>query len=365
MFTTPRAISKTIGTAVSTLAVLSLAGNCAFAQPADISKQVDKIFTPLVTSKQIPGVAVAVISGGKVLYKKGYGVTDLSEKSPMTTDAVFDLASVSKQFTATSVLMLAQQGKLSLQDDIAKYLPELKDDDAPKPIRIIDMLHMVSGLASYQNAIDTYQGKTNKDALKAVAELPLSFPTGSKYEYSNTDYSLLAILVSRVAKKPFGTFVKENIFTPCGMESSFVLEKPVECAERVTGYKKEGAKWVEDCDDTPGFVGDGSAFSTIDDLIKYDLALRSGKLLNAESMKVLTTSGKLNNGSLTAYGCGWNVTDDHGHKLTWHDGSWNGTSTYFARFQDKPTSIIVLVNAVEQSADDMGDKVADILFPQE
>ena len=221
MFTTPRAISKTIGTAVSTVAALSLAGNCAFAQPADISKQVDKIFTPLVTSKQIPGVAVAVISGGKVLYKKGYGVTDLSEKSPMTTDAVFDLASVSKQFTATY------------------------------------------------------------------------------------------------------------------------------------------------CDDTPGFVGDGSAFSTIDDLIKYDLALRSGKLLNAESMKVLTTSGKLNNGSLTAYGCGWNVTDDHGHKLTWHDGSWNGTSTYFARFQDKPTSIIVLVNAVEQSADDMGDKVADILFPQE
>ncbi len=344
--------------------MLVLVGQPVVAQPTSFGAAVDQIFERAVRAR-IPGAAVGVLDGGKVLYKKGYGWADVAAKRPMTTDALFDLASCSKQFTATAILILAQRGKLSLTDDARKYLPELKEHNPKRPIRIADMLHMVSGLPSYEDLLDNWEGKTNIDALKALSPRALNFPTGSKYRYSNTEYCLLATVVSRASGQTFGNFLSKEIFQPCGMKDSFVLEQPVSNPKRVTGYRKAGKGWKLDRDDYPGIVGDGSIFSSVDDLILFDQAMRAGKLLNPEMYKMAVTSGKLDNGKATDYGFGWNVeSEDHGHALAWHSGAWNGTATCFGRFIDSGVSIIVLINCTDAQASDFADKVADIVFPQ-
>ncbi len=306
-----------------------------------------------------PGAMVAVVVDGEVAFRGSAGLADVEAKRAFTPETTFDLASCTKQFTAMAVLMLAERGSLSLEDDIRKYLPEFPE--RTHPIRVIDLLHMTAGPADYMDLVESFDGVRNVDIVKLVAPAKLRFPTGTKYEYSNTDYNLLGTIVERASGKTYGEFLEAAIFRPTGMAHSAVLEREgQEIAHRATGYTRKEKEWEVSRDDTPGIVGDGSMFSTVDDLALWDRALRKGKLVEPETLEIAFTSGKLDSGEETGYGCGWEVGVEAGHRWAWHNGGWDGTATYVARQLDGTVSVIVLSNDEGLDTGALGDKLAKI-----
>lgn len=305
-----------------------------------------------------PGVAVAVVANGTVVVTATRGVADLNRRSSLTTRAVFDLASVSKQFTAMAVMLLAEQGKLALEDDARKFLPELPVFNRARPITVADLLHMVSGLADYLSLVDSTDGVTNEDVLQLVARSKLQFPTGTRYVYSNTDYEMLALIVKRVSGRTYGAYLQAAIFGPLGMSSSVVLERERQVIPgRVTGYVRKRGAWQVDQNDTPTLVGDGNVFSSVEDLALWDRALRRHTLVSASMTQKAFTSGVLNSGKATDYSFGWMIDRAGPRGQVSHDGAWNGTSTYIVRDLGNGYTVIALSNITDFDIAALGDRV--------
>jgi CubicO group peptidase (beta-lactamase class C family) len=311
------------------------------------SKQVDELVAKYV-SDETPGCAVLVVKGGEVLHKKGYGLANLEHKVAITSETVFDLASVSKQFTATAVMILADRGDLALDDDIRKTLPEMPEHSKERPIRIADLLHQVSGLKDYLGLLDQVKGDpdklTNEGALKLIAEQKLDFPTGSKWAYSNSNYCLLSTIVARVSKKKFGDFLKAEIFDPLGMKGAAVFDDARKVIpRRAYGYGKRGKGWTVQHSDL-ATTGDGAILLSLEDFVLWDKALREGKLVKAETLKLAWTAGKLDDGKSHAYGFGWGVGRADDKLVIDHSGGWAGAATWIGRWVDEGLTVVVLSN---------------------
>ena len=313
-----------------------------------------------------PGLAVMVIQPGRLLFKKGYGLASLRDKETITPRTMFELASVSKSFTATAVLMLHDRKKLSVYDDVRKYIPELPEYRAGHPIRLSDLLQHVSGLPDYlefENVPSRHKGYTvNADYVSLFAKrqvkFPLDFPTGQKYEYNNTNYMLLAVVVERVSRKSFGTFLHDEVFVPVGMPHSFVYENPAAIPQLSTtghthalGYEK-GKKqaWKESWGTRPAreesclTVGDGGLWTNLDDMAAWDAALREGKLLKPETMRLALTPSKTRDGETNDYGFGWSIYPGNSGRMNGygHEGTWGGfeTSYYHYLLADRTTVLL-------------------------
>lgn len=327
------------------------------------SKRIDK----LARSKLLavgPGLAVLVVNEGEIEHAKGYGFADIEAARPITTRTPFDLASVSKQFTAMAVMILAERHKLKLGDDVRKLLPELPVFDEDRPIRIVDLLHHTSGLTDYMElwtGSDAEFAKLpNSGVLRLAARSKLSHDTGTKYEYSNTNYALLAVIVERAAKLPFAKFQAQEIFKPLGMRDSLVYDGSVPLPTSVPcGYKRTDDE-VERVSSPSVIVGDGNQFSSIEDLAKWDLALRSHKLVSAAMQLRAYTGGKLDDGEPHGYGFGWVEGDDEDHPSVSHDGSWAGTATYICRYIKDDLTIALLSNDDEFDVAELGDELAEL-----
>jgi CubicO group peptidase (beta-lactamase class C family) len=321
--------------------------------------QIDAIMLKSIPADEaMPGAMVLVARNGKILFTGSYGLANVEKKTPFDENSVFDLASNSKQFTAVAVLMLVEHGKMSLDDDIHKYLPEIPPS-LGRPIKVADVLHMVEGFHSYMDWFDNLEAARNEDIAKEAAKHKLDFPVGSKYEYSNTAYALLALVVQRVAREPFPKFMRDEIFKPLGMNHTVILDDPrMTIPDRVQGYtttkKTKGFKLARD--DTRIF-GDGQVFTTAQDLLLWDKALREGTLLKPETLKIAYTEGKLDNGKGTEYGMGFGTSDELGKKWVWHTGSWTGTATYSARCLDDGLFVVVLSNNEKFNAEGHGTRI--------
>ena len=306
-----------------------------------------------------PGIAVLAMRPGRVLLMEGYGLSDLAAKESITACTRFELASVSKSFTATAVLILQERGLLSIDDDVRKFIPELPRY-ANGPLRIRDMLHQVSGLTDYL-ALESVpkRNKTywvNTDYLAALGKAPLDFPIGQKYEYNNTNYMLMAIVIERAAKKPFGDVLRDEIFVPAGMKNTFVYSGPASIpanaappCNNAVGYEKEKGKWVASWGFPPGHkqpehleVGDGAIWSNLEDMAKWDAAWRTNKLLKPASMKLALTGSKANK----SYGLGWHLYhEDDGPLYGYgHDGYWEGFNTMYYNYLTSNHSVVLLSN---------------------
>ena len=213
---------------------------------------IDKLVEANGINASEPGVAVLIHQPGKLLFQKGYGMANLKAEKPITPRTMFELASVSKTFTATAVLILHDRGKLSIQDDVRSHLPELPEYEKRHPIRIRDLLQHTSGLPDYmdfENVPSRHKAFwVNDDYLDLFAkrrdQFPLVFPTGEKYVYNNTNYLLLASIIERVGKRSFGRFLRDEVFTPAGMEHSFIYEGPRAIPDNPPGYAKAvGYTW--------------------------------------------------------------------------------------------------------------------------
>ena len=326
------------------------------------SAQVDALFAPFTDGVQ-PGAAVMVIENGEIVHRAGYGYANLEERTPIGADTAFRLASVSKQFTAMAVMLLAGEGRLAYDDPVSRYLPPL----SPYPgVTFRHLMTHTGGLPEYYDVIDTSGGMpSNADALALLGTMGGAvFAPGERYEYSNPGYDMLASLVAQVAGKDFPAFMRERIFAPLGMRNTLVHDhtRP-EVRHRATGYApaETGEGFVpDDQDPLNGIVGSGGVYSTLNDLYRWDQALYGESLVGRAALEEAFSRARLNDGTSVDYGFGWRVEDHDGHLRVRHGGSWVGFRTHIARCPQQRFTVIILSNRADLDPEQYVDRIAAI-----
>ena len=363
----------------SRLAVaLLLACSCsAVALQAQVSsRQIDAIFASLKSSKA-PGAAVLVIHNGKPMFRRGYGVTDLRTPHPIDEHTNFRLASFTKQFTATAVMLLARDGKLHYDEYLTDFFPEFPGYG--KSITVRNLLNHTSGLPDYEDILMKQYPDTPEERIPQILDAGVlklleqqtsgRFSPGSRWEYSNSGYAVLAMIVEKVSGKSFGEFLQERIFTPLEMTNTLAYEKGKnEVPHRAYGHSKDDGAWREtDQSPTSAVLGDGGIYSSLDDLEKWDRALRQHTLLSENEVRpaltrVQPTEGpaKSPEGQPVSYGFGWFLDPYQGHKRMWHDGNTIGFRTTIQRFPDNKLTIIVLANRADLDPQALALRVANV-----
>lgn len=312
----------------------------------DKSAQVDALLAQY-TREGEPGAAVLVIKGGKIVHKKGYGLADLENKTPIGLETAFDLASVSKQFTAMAIMMLVERGKLGYDDKLSKFFPELPP--YAKAMSVRHLLNHTSGLPDVLTPDMHRSGyqPASKDLVPLlVGRTEAVFAPGDRFQYNNTGYVLLALIVEKASGKPFPLFMKENIFEPLGMSRTQVWDetKPV-ISNRAIPYAREAGSFQSLPFGSDIYIfGAKGVVTTADDMYKWDQALYTDKLVKAATLKEAFIPAKLNNSQESYYGYGWNIGQDRGLNLFRHDGGYLGFRTIIARYPDQQFTVIILSN---------------------
>jgi CubicO group peptidase (beta-lactamase class C family) len=356
--------------AVAALVFWSVRGD-AFANSAP-AKKVDELFAAW-SKPDHPGCAVGVLRDGKMLYSHGYGLADIEHDAAITPATVFHVASVSKQFTAMAIHLLAQDGKLSLDDDVRKYLPELHDFG--RTITIRHLLHHTSGLRDQWDLLLLAGWRmgdviTEQDILDLVwRQKELNFAPGAEHQYSNTGYTLLAVIVHRVSGKTLREFTDERMFKPLGMTHTHFHEQ---YGSLVQG---RAYSYIPLPDAGPGKyrsialsysnVGATSLFTTVEDLARWEENFHTGQVGGKALLGSMQMKGVLNDGSEIAYASGLMIGDYRGLKIVEHSGGDAGFRTQLLRFPDQHFSAIVLCNAGEANPWLLSRNVADIYLAAE
>jgi CubicO group peptidase (beta-lactamase class C family) len=352
--------------------------------------RVDAIFSALKSSNA-PGAALLVIRDGRPVFRRGYGVTDLRTLRPIDSKTNFRLASFTKQFTAAAIMLLARDGKLHYDDHLTDFFPEFPAYG--KSISVRNLLNHTSGLPDYEDILMKQHPDTPPEEVPQILDAGVlrlleqqtsaKFAPGSKWEYSNSGYAVLAMIVEKVSGKSFGQFLQERIFTPLKMKNTLAYEKGKnEVPHRAYGHSKLGQSesgqtelrqtekdaWREtDQSPTSAVLGDGGIYSSLDDLAKWDRALRNCTLLSEAEMQPALTPARptdgpatLPDGQAVSYGYGWFLDPYQGHKRMWHDGETIGFRTTIQRFPNDKMTIIVLANRTDINPEELALKVADL-----
>ena len=328
-------------------------------------KVVDELFHDFDRANS-PGAAVIVIKEGKPLFAKGYGLAELEKKIPCTTNTNFRLASVTKQFTAMAVLILAEQGKLSLEDLLPKFFPEFPE--YAKAITLRNLLTHTSGLTDYEDHIP--QGTTiplsDRDVLFILRhQSKADFAPGAQFHYNNSAYALLALIVESVSGKTFPAFVKEKIFNPLGMTNSIAYVAGLSCVpNRAYGYVNGISGWeLSDQSVTSAVLGDGGIYSSVADLFKWDLALYTENIISLKMLAgAFTAHSSQSDFKGSGYGYGWYVGNLRDTEHIWHYGSTCGFSTRVERFPGRRLSVIVLTNRRNAEISPIVEKLVELFW---
>lgn len=341
------------------------------------SKQIDAVFASLKSSGA-PGAAVLVVRNEKPVFRQGYGVTDLHSLHPIDAKTNFRLASFTKQFTAMCIMLLVHDGKLHYDDHLTDIFPEFPAYG--KSITIRNLLNHTSGLPDYEDILMKQYPNTPEEKIPQILDAGVlklleqqssgKFPPGTKWEYSNSGYATLAMIVEKVSGKPFGQFLHERIFAPLNMANTLAYEKGKnEVPDRAYGHSKSDKGLQEtDQSSTSAVLGDGGIYSSIDDLAKWDRALREHILLGEAEMQPALTPVHVTNGLPTSeghnvsYGFGWFLDPYKSHRRMWHDGETIGFRTTIQRFPDDNLTVIVLANRSDVNPEELALKVADLYF---
>ena len=338
------------------LCSLAVAAPSPTPRPALTAEQlvaIDAFVQSEMAQMQIPGVAVGVFSRGEMLLAKGYGLANVELNVPVKPETLFQSASIGKQFVATAIMMLVEQGRVSLDDSITKYFP-----DAPtswKPILVENLLSHTSGLAEYgtherigpSGPFYLRLDFTEDQLLKKIEALPIENPPGVNWAYRNTNYVLLGFLIHKVTGQSYGDYLKEHIFEPLGMTSTRIISDSAIIKNRAAGYQWRGELQNQDwVSPTFNSTGDGSLYFNLPDLAKWDNALYSTRLLTQASLSRMWTVFPLSDGRPNPgpYGFGWFITAQNGHRLVSHPGSALGFTCHIARYLDDSLTVVVLTN---------------------
>ena len=302
---------------------------------------VDAFVAAEMARMRIPGVALAVVRAGKVVKAKGYGLADVERNEPVTPETIFKIGSVSKQFLATGIMLLAQDGKLSVDDPVSKHLAGTPE--AWRPITLRHFLTHTSGVQREGPAFRPLVVQPDSVVVQSAYAQPLQFTTGSKYQYCNVCYFALADIIARVSGTPWDLFLTQRVFAPQGMSSTRTTTiDPVPRSAK--GYVWRDARYHV----APNFTAlrpSGAFLSTVLDLAKWDAALYREDVLTRSSREAMWTPVRLNDTSTHGYGFGWALDSLDGHRAVSHGGSLPGFRAEMARFPDDSLTVIVLTNA--------------------
>jgi len=312
---------------------------------------VDDYVAAEMRDQHIPGLALAVLRDGKPLYVGSYGVATLEHPVPATPDTLFQLGSVGKQFTSTAVMLLAREHRLELDDPLSKYLPEIPP--GWRAVTLRDMLKHQSGIAQLtppeRDLLDLHHDYTEEEYIRLATSLPLDFEPGTDASYSDTAYVLLGIVIDRITGGFYGDLLADRVFRPLGMTRTRIISDIDIIPDRASGYEVgasgalQNQGWV-----APALnrTADGSLYSTVLDLAKWDQALWAGTVLTHDELARAWTIDALKDGGspLLHYGYGWEINSLRGHPVIEYDGNWAGFQSAMARYEDRHLTVVVLTN---------------------
>lgn len=326
---------------------------------------IDSLVERTMQRHRVPGLALAVIQRGTVLLAKGYGVAELEHRTPVTDETMFQSGSMGKQFTSAGVMALVEDGSLDLEASIRRYLPGTPA--SWEPIRIRHLLNHSSGLPDYtSDGFDYRRDYTDDELLGMAAGLPLEFAAGTRWNYSNTGYVVLGIIIARVTGKPYHEFLRQRIFSPAGMPTIRVITESAVVRHRARGYIPvpdgwEHASWVAPLLNT---TADGSMLLSLRDMVAWNEVVRSRKVLRPDSWARILAPMTLNSGRPYPYGFGWFVSEAGGAPLHEHGGTWQGFVTQFSRYTGDDLGVVVLSNARTPAPATLATEVATLINPR-
>jgi len=312
--------------------------------------------------QHIPGVAVLVSRNGKIVRAEGFGLANVELSVQVKPETVFQSGSMGKQFTATAVMMLVEEGKVGLDDPLTKYFA-----DTPaswQTVTVRELLSHTGGFGDYPDKFNFRKDWTEDELLKMAEAIPLAYTPGTQWEYSNLGFLTLGILIHRVTGEFYGDFLRERIFHPLGMQTTRIISEADIIPNRAAGYRLvkgelKNQEWVAPLVNT---TADGSLYFSILDLAKWDAVLYTEKLLKRSSLDQMWTPVKLKNGqpNKESYGFGWFVGERHGHRVISHDGAWQGFETTIARYVNDQLTVVVLANLAGSKPGEIAEHVADM-----
>lgn len=345
-------------------------------------QKLDALFSS-VTKPGEPGLAAIVRDHGKTVFEHGYGVRDLKSQTAIDGKTNFRLASVTKQFTAMCVMMLVREGKLRYDETLSEVFPDFPSYG--KSVTIGNLLTHTSGLIDYEGILEKQYPNTPLERIPQIKDAGVlalmnqqtgtKFPPGTKWEYSNSGYAVLAMVIEKVSGEPFGKFLHDRIFAPLHMTNTIAYEKGKnEVVNRAYGNSKTDGAWQQkDQSPTSAVLGDGGIYSSVEDLAKWDDGLRNHTLLSERDMRpalipVLVRGASREavptdeKGNKIMYGLGWFLDPYKGHARMYHDGDTIGFRTTIQRFISDQLTIIVLCNREDLNPQALAEQAADIIF---
>jgi len=340
--------------------VLGLLLSTFLAQASPPADEVTRIVRAEMENQHIPGLALLVTRNGVPVRSEGFGLANVELNVPVKPETIFQSGSIGKQFTAAAVLMLADAGKIGLDDPLSKYF-------AAGPgwwnqVTIRELLSDTAGFADYPKDFDLRKDYGEEELLKMVEAIPPAYPPGTSWAYSNLGYVTLGILIHRVSGRYFGDFLQERVFIPLGMSTTRIISEADIIPNRAAGYvldkgQLKNQEWVAP---SANSTADGSLYFTILDLARWDAALYTEKVLKESSKREMWTVATLRDGkpNRAGYGFGWFIELQNGHRVVEHDGRWQGFDTQISRYPDDGLTVVVLTNLGSADAHLIADKVA-------
>jgi CubicO group peptidase (beta-lactamase class C family) len=330
--------------------------------------EIDDYIASAMQQRHIPAVSVAVIKDGSVVKAEGYGIADLEHDVPARPDTVFKIGSVSKQFIATGIMLLVQDGKLALDDKVTMFL-----SGAPEAWQAITVRHLLthtSGLVREAPGFDPHKLQPDIDVIRTAYSVPLRFAPGEKWEYCNLGYFVLAEIIHQVSGTSWGDFLHERVFAPLGMTATRVTTAGDIVRGRARGYAWKSGKF-QNTDNWPTVRPSGAFLSTAADLAKWEAALLTDRMLKSATKAEMWTPVALNDGRKYAYGFGWQLDDfPAGSKspmavpMIRHGGSMPGFRAGYFRWPNHGLAVVVLTNLEGASIDGLGAGIAVRCLPE-
>ncbi len=333
----------------------------------DAEEAVDRFIAGQMEGQHIPGLSLAVAHGGAVIHARGYGSASLELDVPVTSETVFQIGSITKQFTATAVMMLVEEGKVGLEESVTHALEGLPDAWAGVTVR--HLLDHTSGIKSFTGIPDvmarlTFLPASRDEVLALIAEEPLEFAPGERYAYNNTGYYLLGHVIEWASGRPYADFLRERIFAPLKMEATRLNDMDDIIPHRACGYVwGEDRLWNARHISMTWPFSAGALVSTTLDLARWDAALGSESLLPDAAWEMMWTPATLTDGTKTGYGFGWAMGDYQGHPFVGHSGGIPGFMTHAERFPQDDLAVIVLTNVAPSDPAQIARGVAGHYVP--
>ncbi len=333
--------------------------------PRHTATRIDLVVAEEMAKQRYPGLAIAIVQRGEQIAVKGFGFANIEHSVPVTASTIFQTASLAKQFTGVAVMLQVEDGKLGLDDSMSKFFP-----GAPAAWNAITVRHLLthtSGIPDYEDGKLDYRKDYTEDELVQFAfGLPLDFPAGLRWSYSNTAYILLGVIVRKASGQFYGDVLRDRVFGPLGMRTARVISEEDIVMNRAAGYRLSGEalknqEWVAPKLNT---TADGSLYLSLQDWLVWEEALRKKAVLRPTSWEKVFAPVRLNSGKTYPYGLGWGLHDGRGPARYSHTGQWQGFTTAYLHAIDADLSVIVLGNLADGNPLKLAERLAQIHVPE-